>query len=246
MKLNKYFKTSALAENKKKVSVSLENVADIFAESYGQLFNRLVYLTCAVYAVYLYYDRFTRYRVEGLSVSEILGTLFSNTMLSMMLAGCVMICLLFVLSPIIAIRRRRIMKSKEMEQMEMKRIEMNDQVEHVESIETVEVIQVIQKPIDEKKLGFYFTASFKGMGQSINHMPNLLEQLEHIRKSTPTDMARVAYMIHESSHVTKLPKKFSKWMRIFFEILDVEVPADISKNKYKPTKEIKEKFYFLK
>lgn len=133
------------------------------------------------------------------------------------------------------------MKSKGMEQMEM-----NDQVEHVESIETVEVTQVIQKPIDEKKLGFYFKASFKGMGQSISHMPNLLEQLEHIRKSTPTDMARGAYMIHESSHVTKLPKEFSKWMRIFFEILDVEVPADISKNKYKPTKEIKEKFYFLK
>lgn len=241
MKQNKCFNTFTLAENKKKASVSLENVADIFAESYGQLFNRLVYLTCAIYAVYLYYDRFTRYRVEGLSVSEILGTLFSNTMLSMMLTGCVMICLLFVLSPIIAIRRRRIMKSKGMEQMEM-----NDQVEHVEAIETVEVTQVIQKPIDEKKLGFYFKASFKGMGQSISQMPNLLEQLEHIRKSTPTDMARVAYMIHESSHVTKLPKGFSKWMRIFFEILDVEVPADISKNKYKPTKEIKEKFYFLK
>lgn len=239
--MNKYFKTSALAENKKKVSVSLENVADIFAESYGQLFNRLVYLTCAVYAVYLYHDRFTRYRVEGLSVSEILGTLFSNTMLSMMLAGCVMICLLFVLSPIIAIRRRRIMKSKEMEQMGV-----NNHVEQVDSIEAVEVIQVIQKPIDEKKLGFYFKSSFKGMGQNINQMQNLLEQLEHIRESSPTDMARVAYMILESPNAIKLPKKFSKWMRIFFEIIDVQVPADISKNKYKPTKEIEEKFYFLK
>ena len=246
MRLNEYFKTFTFAENKKKASVSLENVAEVFAESYGPLFNRFVYLTCVMYALYIYHDRFTRYRVEGLSVSEILGTLFSNTMLSMMLTGCVMICLLFVLSPIIAIRRRRIMKSKEMEQMEMKRIEMNDQVEHVESIETVEVIQVIQKPIDEKKLDFYFTASFKGMGQSINHMPNLLEQVERIRKSSPTDMARVAYMIHESPNAIKLPKKFSKWLRIFFEIIDVQVPADISKNKYKPTKEIEEKFYFLK
>ena len=77
-------------------------------------------------------------------------------------------------------------------------------------------------------------------------MPNLLEQLERIRKSSPTDMARVAYMIHESPNAIKLPKKFSKWMRIFFEMLDVQVPADISKNKYKPTKEIEEKFYFLK
>ena len=160
MRLNEYFKTFTFAENKKKASVSLENVAEVFAESYGPLFNRLVYLTCAVYAVYLYYDRFTRYKLEGLSVSETLGTLFSNTMLSMMLAGCVMICLLFVLSPIIAIRRRRIMKSKEMEQMGMERIEMNDQVEHVESFESVEVIQVIQKPIDEKKLGFILVTSY--------------------------------------------------------------------------------------
>ena len=105
-------KTSFMAaENKKKASVSLENVAEVFAESYGPLFNRFVYLTCVMYALYIYHDRFTRYRLEGLSLSETLGTLFSNTMLSMMLAGCVMICLLFVLSPIIAIRRRRIMKS---------------------------------------------------------------------------------------------------------------------------------------
>ena len=233
-------------QQKEKLTARVANVAEVFEVSYGPLFNRFVYLTGAIYTLYIYYDRITRYRLEGLSINDILGTLFSNTMLSMMLAGCVMICLLFVLSPIIAIRRRRIMKSKEMEQMEMKRIEMNDLVEHVESFETVEVIQVIQKPIDEQKLGFYFKASFKGMGQSINQMPNLLEQLEHIRKSTPTDMARVAYMIHESSHAIKLPKKFSKWMRIFFEILDVQVPADMSKNKYKPTKEIKEKFYFLK
>ena len=205
--------------------------------SYGPLFNRFVYLTGAIYTLYIYYDRITRYRLEGLSINDILGTLFSNTVLSLMVAGCVMILLLFVLSPIIAIRRRHIMRRMEIEQRE---------VEQIESIESIEVIQVIQKPIDEQKLGFYFKASFKGMGQSINQMPNLLEQLEHIRKSTPTDMARVAYMIHESSHAIKLPKKFSKWMRIFFEILDVQVPADMSKNKYKPTKEIKEKFYFLK
>lgn len=224
-------------QQKEKLTARVANVAEVFDVSYGPLFNRFVYLTCVMYALYIYHDRFTHYRLEGLSVSETLGTLFSNTMLSMMLAGCVMILLLFVLSPIIAIRRRHIMRRMEIEQRE---------VEQIESIESIEVIQVIQKPIDEQKLGFYFKASFKGMGQSINQMPNLLEQLEHIRKSTPTDMARVAYMIHESSHAIKLPKKFSKWMRIFFEILDVQVPADMSKNKYKPTKEIKEKFYFLK
>ena len=224
-------------QQKEKLAARVANVAEVFEVSYGPLFNRFVYLTGAIYTLYIYYDRITRYRLEGLSINDILGTLFSNTVLSLMVAGCVMILLLFVLSPIIAIRRRHIMRRMEIEQRE---------VEQIESIESIEVIQVIQKPIDEQKLGFYFKASFKGMGQSINQMPNLLEQLEHIRKSTPTDMARVAYMIHESSHAIKLPKKFSKWMRIFFEILDVQVPADMSKNKYKPTKEIKEKFYFLK
>ena len=224
-------------QQKEKLTARVANVAEVFEVSYGPLFNRFVYLTGTIYTLYIYYDRITRYRLEGLSINDILGTLFSNTVLSLMVAGCVMILLLFVLSPIIAIRRRHIMRRMEIEQRE---------VEQIESIESIEVIQVIQKPIDEQKLGFYFKASFKGMGQSINQMPNLLEQLEHIRKSTPTDMARVAYMIHESSHAIKLPKKFSKWMRIFFEILDVQVPADMSKNKYKPTKEIKEKFYFLK
>lgn len=224
-------------QQKEKLTARVANVAEVFEVSYGPLFNRFVYLTGAIYTLYIYYDRITRYRLEGLSINDILGTLFSNTVLSLMVAGCVMILLLFVLSPIIAIRRRHIMRRMEIEQRE---------VEQIESIESIEVIRVIQKPIDEQKLGFYFKASFKGMGQSINQMPNLLEQLEHIRKSTPTDMARVAYMIHESSHAIKLPKKFSKWMRIFFEILDVQVPADMSKNKYKPTKEIKEKFYFLK
>ena len=224
-------------QQKEKLTARVANVAEVFEVSYGPLFNRFVYLAGAIYTLYIYYDRITRYRLEGLSINDILGTLFSNTVLSLMVAGCVMILLLFVLSPIIAIRRRHIMRRMEIEQRE---------VEQIESIESIEVIQVIQKPIDEQKLGFYFKASFKGMGQSINQMPNLLEQLEHIRKSTPTDMARVAYMIHESSHAIKLPKKFSKWMRIFFEILDVQVPADMSKNKYKPTKEIKEKFYFLK
>lgn len=224
-------------QQKEKLTARVANVAEVFEVSYGPLFNRFVYLTGAIYTLYIYYDRITRYRLEGLSINDILGTLFSNTVLSLMVAGCVMILLLFVLSPIIANRRRHIMRRMEIEQRE---------VEQIESIESIEVIQVIQKPIDEQKLGFYFKASFKGMGQSINQMPNLLEQLEHIRKSTPTDMARVAYMIHESSHAIKLPKKFSKWMRIFFEILDVQVPADMSKNKYKPTKEIKEKFYFLK
>ncbi len=101
------------------------------------------------------------------------------------------------------------------------------------------------KPIDEEKLQPYFKASFKGMGQNINHFPDLIRELEHIRKGSATDVGRAAYMIYTSSHMTRKPQTFAKWMRIFFEILDVPVPKDTSQNKYEPTKEIKDRLYFL-
>ena len=100
-------------------------------------------------------------------------------------------------------------------------------------------------PIDEEKLKPYFKASFKGMGQNINHFPDLIRELEHIRKGSATDVGRAAYMIYNSSHMTKKPQTFAKWMRAFFEILDVPVPKDMSQNKYEPTKEIRDRLYFL-
>ena len=100
-------------------------------------------------------------------------------------------------------------------------------------------------PIDEEKLKLYFKASFKGMGQNINHFPDLIRELEHIRKGSATDVGRAAYMIYNSSHMTKKPQTFARWMRVFFEILDVPVPKDMSQNKYEPTKEIKDRLYFL-
>ena len=100
-------------------------------------------------------------------------------------------------------------------------------------------------PIDEERLKPYFKASFKGMGQNINHFPDLIKELEHIRKGSATDVGRAAYMIYNSSHMTKKPQTFAKWMRAFFEILDVPLPKDMSQNKYEPTKEIKDRLYFL-
>lgn len=102
------------------------------------------------------------------------------------------------------------------------------------------------KPIDEEKLKPYFKASFKGMGHNIKHFPYLIRELEHIRKGSATDVGRAAYMIYTSSHMTRKPQTFAKWMRTFFEILDVPVPKDTSQNKYEPTKEIKDRLYFLK
>ena len=101
------------------------------------------------------------------------------------------------------------------------------------------------KPIDEEKLQPYFKASFKGMGHNINHFPDLIRELEHIRKGSATNVGRAAYMIYTSSHMTRKPQTFAEWMRTFFEILDVPVPKDTSQNKYEPTKEIKDRLYFL-
>ena len=100
-------------------------------------------------------------------------------------------------------------------------------------------------PIDEDKLKPYFKASFKGMGQNINHFPDLIRELEHIRKGSVTDVGRAAYMIYNSSHMTRKPQTFARWIRAFFEILDVPLPKDMSQNKYEPTKEIKDRLYFL-
>lgn len=100
-------------------------------------------------------------------------------------------------------------------------------------------------PIDEDKLKPYFKASFKGMGQNINHFPDMIRELEHIRKGSATDVGRAAYMIYNSSHMTRKPQTFARWMRAFFEILDVPLPKDMSQNKYEPTKEIKDRLYFL-
>lgn len=100
-------------------------------------------------------------------------------------------------------------------------------------------------PIDEEKLKPYFKAFFKGMGQNINHFPNLIKELEYIRKGSATDVGRAAYMIYTSPYMTRKPQTFAKWMRIFFEVLDVPVPKDTSQNKYEPIKEIKDRLYFL-
>lgn len=100
-------------------------------------------------------------------------------------------------------------------------------------------------PIDEEKLKPYFKASFKGVGQNINHFTDLIRELEHIQKGSATDVGRTAYMIYNSSHMTRKPQTFARWMRAFFEILDVPLPKDMSQNKYEPTKEIKDRLYLL-
>ena len=83
-------------------------IADVLESAFGPLFNRMVYLTCAIYAVYIYYNRFAFYRQEGFSVGAVVEKLFSNTLLAVAMTGGIMIIVTSILFLIIAIRRNRI------------------------------------------------------------------------------------------------------------------------------------------
>ena len=137
-------------------------IADVLEAAFGPLFNRMVYLTCAIYAVYIYYNRFAFYRQEGFSVGAVVEKLFSNTLLAM--TGGIMIILMSILFLFIAIRRSWIAEKGQERKL---------------------TVQKEFSPIDEMELSTYFKASFKGMGQSINKIPDLVEQIERIRKSSP-------------------------------------------------------------
>ena len=109
----------------------------------------------------------------------------------------------------------------------------------------VESDKTAMAPIDEEELSRYFKAQFKGIGHGENYIPALVRELEIIRRSKPTNVGRAASMIYDSRHMTKRPTKFSDWMRNFYKILDVPLPADLAQTRYKPTEEIRNRLYFL-
>ena len=109
----------------------------------------------------------------------------------------------------------------------------------------VEPDKTAMAPIDEEELSRYFKAQFKGIGHGENYIPALVRELEIIRRSKPTNVGRAASMIYDSRHMTKRPTKFSDWMRNFYKILDVPLPADLAQTRYKPTEEIRNRLYFL-
>ncbi len=100
-------------------------------------------------------------------------------------------------------------------------------------------------PIDVDELSRYFKAQFQGIGYGENYIPVLVKELEFIRRTNPTNVGRAASMIYDSKHMTKRPTKFSDWMRNFYKILDVPLPADLAQTRYKPTEEIRNRLYFM-
>ena len=109
----------------------------------------------------------------------------------------------------------------------------------------VEPDKTTMAPIDAEELSRYFKAQFKGIGHGENYIPALVRELENIRRSNPTNVGRAASIIYDSRHMTKRPTKFSDWMRSFYKMLDVPLPADLAQTRYKPTEEIRNRLYFL-
>lgn len=100
-------------------------------------------------------------------------------------------------------------------------------------------------PIDQKLLSQYLSAKFKGMGANENYVPQLLKDLENLRKTSPTEVQRFAVMLYESKVMVNKPAQFNEWVKIFFNIVGMESPKYISRRKHKPTLEMIERYYYI-
>lgn len=101
------------------------------------------------------------------------------------------------------------------------------------------------RPIDVDRLSQYLSAKFKGMGTNENYVPQLLKDLENLRKTSPTDVQRFAVMLYESKVMVNKPAQFNEWVKVFFNIVGMESPKYISRRKHKPTPEMIERYYYI-
>ena len=100
-------------------------------------------------------------------------------------------------------------------------------------------------PIKEELLSQYLSAKFKGMGTNENYMPQLLKDIEILRKLPPAEVQRFAVMLYESKVMVHKPGQFNEWVKIFFNIVGMKCPKYISKSKHKPTQEMINHFYYI-
>lgn len=100
--------------------------------------------------------------------------------------------------------------------------------------------------IDWEKLRTFFKPTFLGIGKGnrFNYFDEyLIRDIPTIK--TKQGLAMVALCIHRSEHFNKKTMKFAKWMRLFFEIVGVEPPKNISKSRYEPNEIINQTFRYL-
>ena len=69
--------------------------------------------------------------------------------------------------------------------------------------------------------------------------------LEELRNDTNTEILRVATLLYDSKALATEPKSYKKWVEDFFNILGRKSPANPSRTKSMPTKQIINQYYYI-
>ena len=249
--------------DKKKIKEIARDVAKFTYEVIDDIFGKRIlifaYILAAIFAASVIFQVFTKYIYEeGFSTADALVATIVHTFTKIwggILYGVLPAFAVFIVLYCIAksIRNKNIrLREEEAEKARVKAEEevraqaMAAEAENQEKPEEIiEPSKTAMAPIDEEELSRYFKAQFKGIGHGENYIPALVRELENIRRSNPTNVGRAASIIYDSRHMTKRPTKFSDWMRSFYKMLDVPLPADLAQTRYKPTEEIRNRLYFL-
>lgn len=70
-----------------------------------------------------------------------------------------------------------------------------------------------ERKVNEEAVSSWFNAKFKGAGGNINHLPDLIKDLNQSRSHK--DFAKIAYLIHNCKSSTVQGKTFSKFYADF-------------------------------
>lgn len=88
--------------------------------------------------------------------------------------------------------------------------------------------------VDIEKLNPYFTSTFKGLGNNLNHFSTMINELQ-IHNDTGKGFAQIALMIYESGKLnSRKPTTFSSWYSVFCECVGIEKKKDYKPSNLKP------------
>ena len=98
--------------------------------------------------------------------------------------------------------------------------------------------------VDAERLGSYFNAKFKGVGNNYNYFDDMVKDIQAIKLAK--ELAMIAVMIYDCRrYFIQRPSTFAAWLREFFEMIGRDCPKDHHKNKYTPNERIKRTFHYL-
>ena len=246
--------------DKKKIKEKAREAAKFTYEVIDDIFGKRIlifaYILAAIFAASVILQVFTKYIYEeGFSTADALVATIVHTFSKIwvgILYGVLPALGVFVVLYVVAkcIRNKNLRLKAEAEAVQKaEEAKAKAIVAELENKVTPEEVDGSTKttmaPIDVDELSRYFNAQFRGIGYGENYIPVLVKELEFIRRTNPTNVGKAASMIYDSKHMTKRTTKFSDWMRNFYKILDVPLPADLAQTRYKPTEEIRNRLYFM-